>query len=194
MSPIKINMQRINFCCGLIFLLATGVWFSCGSKDKKKKFFDIPAYFEREIDSLSKADFDFRKISIYNGDTSKTEVKSKNINWRKEFGIFLQSDINKPAYYSNMVEMDLTDDRSKRTMYRSSSNKLTVVEVDLIWGFMDKEVELVSIKINKDNLISSTSILAVYAKDSRYFISGIQKIKNMGSSNQFFVEGQFRNF
>jgi len=167
---------------------------SCEQKTQEKKFFDVPGYFRGEIDSLNKSDFSFRKISVYNGDTNKTELNSKNINWEKEFAIFIESDINKPVYYDNLIQTDLSDSLSKRVLYRSNSNKLTIVEVDIIWGFMREQVKLISVKINKDNLISSTQILAVYVKESRYFISGTQRIKTLGSTNKFFVEGQFSNF
>jgi hypothetical protein len=180
--------------CKLIFLLATGILFSCGSKNSEKKFFDVPGYFKKEVDSLSKVDFNFRKIAVYNGDTNKIEVNSKDINWKKELGIFLESDINKPSYYTHLIPIDLTDSNCKRVVYKSDSDKLAIVEVDIIWGFMDREVKVLSIKINKNNLISSTQMLAVYVRGSRYFISGVQKIKNLGSTNQFFIEGQFQNF
>jgi hypothetical protein len=181
--------------CKLIFLLATGILFSCGSKNSEKKFFDVPGYFRSEIEYI-KANFStVQKRSIYNGDSTRKEFKVMDMNWEKEFGLFLECDINKPIYYANgegnfaPAWHGTSNEFHPGYMYKANSKKLNIQLVNI--EYKGKNEERVTIEISKSNLISNTNIHAVYEKDMGYLVSGEQHIKSLGDKNVFLMEGKF---
>ena len=169
---------------------------SCGSASTEKKFFDIPGFFTTEIDSLKRSNYIVSKTAVYNGDTSKQKIKASEMNWEKEFAIFLEADINKPAYYGNMKVSSGPglDTNYHTTIYSNGNlkNSIQQIEVGLLeLSFGDTMATFVRIKVEKSNLISKTSIEACYSRGYKYWIKGKQKIKNLGDQNNFMVEGIF---
>jgi hypothetical protein len=183
--------------CKLIFLLATGILFSCGSKNSEKKFFDVPGYFRSEIKYI-KANFStVQKRSIYNGDSTRKEFKVMDMNWEKEFGLFLECDINKPIYYANMKIGNSSYDGATiySTLYTNKSEKYPIrgVKIDFCKPAEGDDYPI-SVQINsqRSNLINATQLTAFYKKGERYFIEGTQRIKQLGDENHFFIEGKFK--
>lgn len=162
---------------------------SCNTKPTEKKYFDIPGYFKTEIGYVKSNYNNLSKLAVYNDDTSRLELKVADVNWNKEWAIFLESDINKPIYYANMSESDFGE-------YSSKSDKLSIQSVVLnygknIDGIPTNEVVGVELTIVKGNLISSTHIAAGYSRNSKYTIKGKQEIRYMNVVNSFIVEGSF---
>jgi len=184
-----------NFSCGLFLLLAAGILFSCGSKNQEKKFFDVPGYFEKEIEYIKITYSAVSKTSSYNGETQMKEFKVTEINWKKEFGIFMECDINRPIYYANLSKIPTAalDTNAHSIKYKSKSTKTNIDEIEI--GFTElstgDEAHFISVRIRKSNLINATSIKAIYAKDHYYRIEGDQHVKYLGEHNSFKVEGVF---
>lgn len=163
---------------------------SCTEKKSEKRYFDIPGYFEKEIQYVKANHKAVSKVAVYNGDSSTSESKVMDVNWNKEWAIFLESDINKPIYYANMTESDFGE-------YFSQSKKLSIQKVKLEYdktteGMSGNNIIGIELSIVKGNLISSTSINAIYRKDWGYTICGLQDIHYLNSRHRYFVEGQFR--
>ncbi len=175
---------------GTIIWMA-GFFISCETKTTEKKFFDIPGYFKEEIEYITMLHSTVKKTSIYNGKKTEEQKKTIDVNWKKEWQFFLQADINKPVYIANMQQHDLSDSIQKRILYTSNSSKTTIQRVELVWGFLNKNVDIVSISTRKNNLISSSEMMGIYIRGKRYFISGTQRTKYIGSSTSFSVEGFF---
>ncbi len=174
----------------LYIVCVVSVMLSCENKNKDLKFFDIPAFFKQEIEIIKTSNYVVTKSYSYNGEGSKMDMKASDINWEKEFAIFLECDINKPAYFANMEILHAPyDSIESSVVYLSRSKKLNIqsVKIESIHG----ETSTISIKINKSNLISTTSIDAYYYKGTSYSIYGIQTIKKLGEKNDFWVEGRF---
>lgn len=169
---------------------------SCKEKTKEKKFFDVPSYFKQEIEYIKTNLSSVSKTSVYNGVISTQYLSVKDINWEKEFGIFLECNINKPVYYANMEVLESpawqgpSEEEKGSVMYISKNKILSIqrVSVDSRKGI----VSGINIHLEKSNLISNTFIDAWYVKDSSYTISGEQAIKNLGDKNTFFVNGKFK--
>lgn len=181
-------MKDIRLKWQFIFILL--IFFSCNGNRNTKRYFDIPAYFTSEIDSAKNNFQAVDKRAVYNGDTSISVVKVSGMNWKKEWAIFLEANINKPIYYANMTESDLGQ-------YRAQSNKLSIQKVDLEYaknadGVPISDVIGVDISISKGNLISTTEIQANYNRYIGYNIKGVQKINYLNQSNTFSIEGRFK--
>lgn len=191
------NKMKKPYSVSVFLMICITIFFiSCGSNSTQKKFFDIPGYFKTEIDSLKKSNYIVSKTAVYNGDTSRQEIKASEMNWEKEFAIFLEADINKPAYYANMKQSKgvANDTDFHSDIYTNSSLKNSIQLVEVGFQELGKQVDratYVRVKLEKSNLVSETSIEALYSKDYKYWVKGKQKIKNLGDENNFFVEGQF---
>lgn len=182
-------------CCILFLVLATGFLFSCEQKVQDKKFFDVPGYFKKEIKYIKQTFRAVTKTTIYNADSSITEFKVSDINWEKEFAIFLESDINKPIYYANLktVPQPALDTNYHHLKYINIYPKANLQEVYI--GFRElssgDQAEFIMIKIKKLNLINVTNIVATYSKNNFYCIEGDQSLKHLGIPSTFFVKGVF---
>jgi len=177
-------------CIYLLPVICICFLFSCESNTNEKKFFDVPAFFKNEIALIEKENYVITKAYAYNYQGSKMDVKASDIKWENEFAIFLESDINKPAYFANMEVINASyDPLESNTLYKSKSKKLNIqsVKVTSCGG----EVKDISIHINKSNLISNTTIDAYYSKGIRYSIIGTQNINQFNEKNVFWVEGRF---
>jgi len=180
-------MKNIK-CIWLLPVICICFFGSCTKKTADKKFFDVPGYFENEIKSIKNYSSTITKLAVYNADTSYEELNVKDVNWEKEFAIFLETDINKPNYYANMTTV--SENFGHRITYQATSDKLKIQKV--VVEYRPDTNRMVEISIHKNNLISVTEIHAIYIPDSLYSISGEQKIKNLGDKNTFFVKGEFK--
>lgn len=185
--------MRILKCIYPFTVICICFFSSCESAKGDKKFFDIPGYFESEIDSIKSNFTKVEKTYVYNGDTNRKELKVVDIDWEKELAFFLECDINKPAYYPNMKEQSSTphafNDSITKTEYETESKKLNIQFVEVV--SKNEKVLSILIRMSKSNLISNTSLEAFYEKDKKYSIQGVQQINNLGDKNTFFVEGKF---
>jgi hypothetical protein len=186
--------MRILKCIYPLLVICICFFPSCESPKESKKFFDIPSYFKEEI-HLIKANFtEVNKTYVYNGDTSRKELKVVDIDWEKEFAFFLEADINKPAYYANMKQIPYPshafNDSITKTAYGTESKKLNIQFVEVVSH--NEKVLSILIRMSKSNLISNTSLEVFYEKDKKYTIVGVQQINNLGDMNTFFIEGKFK--
>jgi hypothetical protein len=179
-------MKNIK-CIWLLPVICICLFVTCTSKIEEKKFFDVPGYIKNEIKSIKNSESTIIKTSVYNSDTAYQSLSTKEVNWNKEFAIFLETDINKPIYYANMTVN--SENSTHKTTYQAKSGKLNIQKVVVENG--PDTHKIIEIEINKNNLISVTKIHALYIPDSLYIISGEQTIKNLGDQNTFFVKGEF---
>lgn len=173
-------------CIYLLSVICICFLISCTEQITEKKFFDVPDYMEKQIKLIRNNTSTIAKLAVYNGDTSLHKLNVRDVNWEKEFAIFLETDINKPIYYANMTI--ISDDSNHKTTYLAKSNQLKIQKVQV--EYYPNKRSMVKIEINKNNLISVTKIQALYISDSLYTISGEQQIKNLGDRNTFFVKGE----
>ncbi len=180
--------------CGLTLLL---MLVSCEQKTQEKKFFDVPGYFKGEINHIKNNFTSLVKTTTYNDSSSVAEFKVSEINWEKELGIFMECDINKPVYFANMSKISSPSHASEPVFgWYDQSEKLPVRTVK-VGGYhygssLYPSTNLISIQVNKSNLISETTIDAVYLKDSMYEFKGVQKIKTIKDKNTFYIKGEFK--
>ena len=102
------HRESVNFCCNKIWLGFT-VFFlaiisisliSCdnpqNNSNQIKRYYDLKGFIASQITQLDKVKpvvFKTMKIG-----RDQNQLSSKDINWKKELELFIQADINKPAY------------------------------------------------------------------------------------------------
>lgn len=164
-------------------LLFTLLFFSfvnsgCDSaKEKKeiqKSYFDLPAFFKKEIKLLMELNPGIEKKINKDGETETKILES--VDWKKELAPFVDIDINKPSWIRSF---------SVDTLFLTSKN-FEINCVSLEEGIPIKQVKLLFennscsfVQINKkseNNLFSSFQEL-VYKTGEGYRINGYQKVK-----------------
>lgn len=196
-------MKNIK-CIYLFSVICIFLLYACGSKTGQKKFFDVPGYFKGEIDSIKTNYTTVSKTSVYNGDTNRQELKVMDVNWEKEFALFLECDINKPVYYANVqITPGMPIGLSYAEEYTNKSSQGPIKFLMIRKMNVSEEVQLIKISLEKNNLISSTNISLSYNPyfltsgenpqvDIVYSIQGEQYVKSIGEKNHFSVMGRIR--
>jgi len=148
----------------------------------KKAYFDIKEFFEGEINRLSN-----EKPTIYKEIQKNGQKEGKTItikDWAKELDLFIESDINKPAWLTSYK----TDINSDTTNYTALADELRVRSVQII----KIENRIASIKIESrdvNKLYESNERLSYYP-DSLYVIKKSQHVKIIGNNN-YQITGDF---
>ena len=90
------------------FIFVFGLLLGCGSAEKsvqKNNYFAWSAFLKQQIIGYAKSNQKVHKTVVLDG---KKEVKIvSNLDWEKEFALYLEADLNKPAYeksYDNLSE------------------------------------------------------------------------------------------
>lgn len=95
----KINLGKsrcllfVDFC----FLLAlTSCQSPAESNTEPNAYYDVKGFFQTQIQLLSQQQPTIEKTMVVGQDKEKRTTKE--VNWKKELELFLQADINKPAF------------------------------------------------------------------------------------------------
>lgn len=91
-----------SFQFPILYLFASVFLFlsSCDSAQERQSkvmtYYDLKGFIESQVSSLNKEKPEVRKIMSVSG---KNETRtSRDMDWKKELELFVQADINKPAY------------------------------------------------------------------------------------------------
>jgi hypothetical protein len=164
-------------------LLLSGL-LSCRPDLKQKgvvsKYFDISGYFKADTARLRKLDPTVNKTVTHNG---VTENKTVHItNWGQELNLFIQSDINRPAWKNSYTVMATDSLLIYKAKYPDLRTSKIVIRKD-----KDK-VKWILIFNHTKNLLYETTEKLSYFPDSVYLIQKSQQVKLMGR-NTYRIEG-----
>jgi hypothetical protein len=190
--------MRLSF-----FFLFIVLFISCNSKEREKSkvktYFDLEGYFKKEALRLSKKNRPILKTVWINGKSEQKTITIKN--WEKEFGVFIDADINKASWRGSFKK--LTKEKNKErveggsyilssnelTTYTSNSNKIPVKKIEVIRA----KGKVRSIKVyiyNSNDLYASQDTLS-YFPDSLYEIKKVQHIKLL-EEKKYQIVGEFK--
>ncbi|WP_221390112.1 hypothetical protein [Dyadobacter sp. NIV53] len=104
-SVIAISKKARSTFIMLFFLIFSCALFSCDNpeneQDQVKKYFDLKGFIESQINIMDQdKPVVFKTMGI---GEEQNERSSKEINWKREFELFIQADINKPAYSQSYI-------------------------------------------------------------------------------------------
>lgn len=147
------------------------------------KFFDIKGFFEADSARLTKENPLITKTVTHNKipETQKVHIS----NWGTELSLFIQSDINKPAW-RNSYEVKAT---GNITIYRAKEPSLKTREV-VIKKENDQLKWIMIINHTKNILYENTEKLS-YFPDSLYLIQKKQSVRVLGTDT-YRVNGLFK--
>ena len=97
----NLTFAYMRILINTVFLVFFLLLFTCRSSSDQqpprfKAYFDIKSFVNSQISLLTSKNPKVKKTMFSDG---MTEIRSqKNVNWKKELELFVQADINKPAY------------------------------------------------------------------------------------------------
>lgn len=163
------------------------VLFSCqektgGTSTEDDYYFSLTRYFKEEAKRLSSLSKPILKEVSRN---SSAETKTIKIdNWEKEFGLFIESDINKLSWKDSYQEIKNQDTIS----YISTDPELRTQKIVLIKN--DQEITEIRIENVTKNLLYNSVEKLSYYPDSLYLIEKKQDVVLLGS-NEYRITGVF---
>lgn len=111
----------------ILFLIAlTGLMAACDSPSQQaqsKVYYDVEGFVKGQIDALSKVRPSVHKIARLKSETQ--QKTTKDINWAHELELFIQADINKPAFRSSYI-VNRPDSLTYQYIVKPEEEKLTV--------------------------------------------------------------------
>jgi hypothetical protein len=145
-------------------------------------FFSLKNYFENEARRLSKEQPTILKEVKRNSSAEEKEMKIQN--WEKEFGLFIESDINKISWKDSYQEIIHQD----TLIYQSKDPKLRTQEIVIVKE--NKQIKEIFIKNIIENYLYSSVEELKYYPDSIYQINKKQDVILLGS-NAYYIAGYF---
>jgi hypothetical protein len=146
------------------------------------KYFDLKGYFTADTARLRKLDPAITKTVTHNGVTETKKVHIKN--WGSELSLFIQSDINKPAWRDSYT----VQKSGGIEIYRTKDPALKTREV-MVKKDGDK-VKWIAIFNSSKNILYQTREKLSYFPDSLYIIQKYQKVRLLGA-NTYTIKGSF---
>lgn len=159
---------------------------SCTSSDTKPvsgsvdSYFSLEDFFLNETNRLTKLARSVDKTVSRNGRNEKRHVKIDD--WKSELALFIDSDINKPAW-QNSYRIDSTD---RSVIYTSTDPKLRTQKI-IIEKQESGKVTHIAIDNRTGNMLYQTAEQLDYYPDSLYRISKRQQIRFIGNSQYLII-------
>lgn len=179
---------RIVLCLFLTISL-----FSCSQKEaelsNEEYFFSLKNYFEKEAERLTKQHALVLKEVKRNAESEEKGIEIQD--WKKEFGLFIESDINKLSWkdsYQENIRKNASGERDT-LIYRSMDPELRTQEIMIVKD--KKQIKEIAIKNSIKNYLYSSVEKLKYYPDSLYEINKKQDVIILGS-NDYYISGRFR--
>lgn len=150
----------------------------------EQTYFDIKGYFKSEALKLKNAHPQIQKTVSHNNDTTSHTVTVKD--WLTEFSLFIQSDINKPAWknsYKVVKSETFIIYTAKEKSLRTRRIVIKLAEKDVQWIMIENRV--------KNELYATYEKLS-YFPESHYEIMKNQSVRLLGN-NRYYINGQLKH-
>jgi len=178
----------------LFFLPVAALFiFSCAPGEKQagetSAYFDFKGYMSNEIALLKSMPRQVRKQLVWDGKEDSLTVSSGSISWERELAMFLDLDINRPAYRGIMLTDSATDGTVTYRIDPAARNAPPVTEAS--YRKVGEDSYVIGGVIQRTDLMNSTEVRVLYHPGSFYEISGRQTVRFTGISHDYLVRGNF---
>jgi hypothetical protein len=148
------------------------------------KYFDLKGFLNADTTRLNKLNPTVIKTVGHNGSNQTKKVKIDN--WGRELGLFMDADINKPAWQNSY---NITQD-SSTLIYTAKDPALKMAE--MVIKRHKQKVKWIMILNNTSNILYTSSERLTYYPDSLYLIQKGQHVRLMGN-NFYRIEGKIEH-
>jgi hypothetical protein len=153
-----------------------------------KKYFDLGSVIQSQIKVLNEKKPSFIK-TVWNENTPETKMVIIQ-DWAKELELFLQADLNKPAYL-NSYEVIETDTLLNYRLKNTESLPVKSLTIRKVEGKLESIEAVVQ---NKNYLYESNKQIRLHLADGQmvsYFINGTQQLV-FGDKKVFKIEAKVK--
>lgn len=190
--------QRVIFCYFMkpvAFLFLSLFAFSCDNSAPQTAatpvYFDVAGYVKNQIETLSARKPMVSKNAFINTQTNKQTTKA--IDWAKELELFLQADINKPAF-RNSYTIARPDSLTYQYALKPTEEKLTVRTLTINLDPKTRQPIQITALLKSENRLyeSERRLLLESGADGQihhYRVEGFQQLTYF-DRNEFRVEGK----
>jgi hypothetical protein len=168
-------MRNLLKIAPILFILS-----GCFSKDQDDKktvnyFFDLKSYFSITAKKLNQTNVVILKSVSKNKVSETKKIKIKD--WEQELALFIDADINKPAWKDRYTK----DSSAIKIIYTAKDQELKTqkITIDMMFG----EPEKIEIVTQLTNLLFQTKEHLVYYPDSCYRINKSQVVFLLGQND-----------
>ncbi|MDR3693309.1 hypothetical protein [Mucilaginibacter sp.] len=153
---------------------------ACKPEVKNNGGFDLTGYLKKDAARLNQLNRPVRKTVSHNG---VTETKTVHIaDWSSELGLFIDADINKPAFKNSYQVID----EDSLLVYKAMEKDLRVRE--LIIKRAGQNIKYILVYNKVENQLYKTTQKLIYFPDSVYRIETVQHVKLLGT-NTYIIQG-----
>lgn len=188
-------LKRFNYLSLLFFLFVTGCDQPQEKSDSKKSYFDLKGFIETQITFLTEQKPTVnKKMRVSGRDENRS---TKQIDWKKELELFIQADINKPAY-SKSYEISNPDPLTTIYTLKTEENipvKSIRIELDKTTG---NPVLIQALLHSENKLYQSEKKIELHCVNesnqwrlTSYSIKGYQKLATM-EKKDFDINAQIK--
>lgn len=180
---MNLFMTKPIICIALFFFFTSLLSCEKTETQQTKTYFDLNGILKQQLATLQKEQPTFQKTVTLN--EQKETIETNKINWEKELELFLQSDINKPAFrmsydsikVSNMVKYQL-----------KTGENAPVKELILLYD-SNKQLSRVIISTATDNLLyNSAKNLKLELADNQLIGYSVKAFQELFIGNKNTVE------
>lgn len=167
----------------LLLILIT----SCSKPDEKpltKRFEDIKGFFGEEAKRLNRSGTLTDK-KVKQNEYSETK-NGLSVEWQNELALFIESDINKPAWRDSYQ----ISGSSNSIIYRAIDSNLRTRSIRLTKDADGRLTYVFIHNVTKNRLYESSEEL-IYIPDSIYIIDKSQKVLLLGK-NRYLISGKLK--
>ncbi len=169
----------------LIVILFSGCFSKENNKPKNQAYyFDLKGYFSKLALALNKSNPTVNKSVAKNKETETKKLKIKN--WKEELALFVEADINKPAWKESYVK----DSTANKVSYTSKDLDLKTQKIEVSFD-ANKIPIIIRIETKVDNLLYHTEQTLTFYADSAYSINKVQKVI-LFEENNYLIKGRFK--
>jgi len=154
--------------------------------EMEKPFFDLKSYFEQEKTRLATVS-NFTKTTVVDGKQETKKLAKLDLN--KELRIFVEADINKPAWIDlYTIDSTLQAGNLTKVSYTANDEKLAVRDISI--DFDKQKVAKIKIKKAAEMALADTQFNLIYEPQKGYSIENTQQL-TVGEDKAFLVKVQF---
>jgi ABC-type uncharacterized transport system auxiliary subunit len=154
-------------------------------ENQTKKYFDLKGLIERQIKTLNKQKPVVQKTILMSENSENQVVKT--IDWAKELELFIQADLNKPAFIQS-YQVDSSSTGVKYTLKETENLPVKYLNITKVGA---DEMNIEALVNNENYLYETERHLKLSLKNNQvtdYQISGFQKIV-FGDKKNFKING-----
>lgn len=156
--------------------------------DDERNYYDLPSCMRKQVDALNTMGKHVRKKLTKDGHTQVLE--HGNVNWDEELELFLDSDINRPAWRGAFKADTVQLERMYVITYRTENEEIPVKNVVVTIDKENKQCLRLTIDRQTDNFLYTSVQKLFFTPGEGYTIKGSLKVVFLFES-EFAVESTF---